>query len=188
MALTESTMLALGTKAPDFHLANTNRGLDVETASLSDFSQSEALLVAFICNHCPYVVHIKPAFAAFAREYCSKGLGIAAICSNDATTHPADSPQKMAEDAETYGYVFPYLHDETQDTARAYRAECTPEFYLFDSNLQLAYRGQFDGSRPGNSVQVTGEDLRNAVDALLGGERPSERQLPSVGCSIKWKP
>ncbi len=187
MALTESLMLELGTKVPDFTLSNTNRNFSADVVSVSDFSSAPALLITFICNHCPYVIHLKRAFAQFAREYSSKGLATVAISANDPSTHPADSPSKMTEDADKYTYVFPYLFDETQQVAVDFNAVCTPEFYLFDSNRLLVYRGQFDSSRPGNDVPITGVDLINAVDAVLNDEEVSSHQVPSIGCNIKWK-
>ena len=188
MALTESTMLELGTEIPQFSLPNMNKGAGANVVSAADFDEAPALLIAFICNHCPYVIHIKDAFSLFARQYSDRGLAVAAINANDFENYPADSPERMSQESERYGYVFPYLFDESQTTARRFSAVCTPEFYLFDADRRLAYRGQFDGSRPGNGVAVTGEDLRAAADALLSGQAVSTHQLPSIGCSIKWKP
>lgn len=184
MARTESTMLNLGTEAPDFSLPDTVSGSILGPA---DLRGERGLVVAFICNHCPYVVHIREAFAAAARDFQSRGVGVAAISANDAAGYPADGPDKMAEEARAAGYAFPYLYDETQAVARAYEAACTPDLYLFDADLKLVYRGQFDASRPGNSVPVTGTDLRRAVDVLLAGDSPIADQTPSVGCSIKWR-
>jgi peroxiredoxin len=184
MALTPSTMLPLGTTAPPFTLRDPRGG----TVSLDDLAGAPGVLVMFICNHCPYVQHIREELARFAREVQQKGLAVAAVSSNDVENYPDDSPEKMAEEAERFGYTFPYLFDETQEVARAYRAACTPDFFLFDRDLKLVYRGQFDGSRPGNDVPVTGEDLRAAVDALLAGRPVPEEQTPSMGCNIKWKP
>ncbi len=184
MALTELSILPIGTKAPDFELPDPSGALH----ALSDFDAAPALVVAFICNHCPYVVHIKEGLAAFAREYAAKGLAMVAICANDAERYPADAPDRMAEDAATYRYGFPYLFDETQAVAKSYRAMCTPDIYLFDRDRRLAYRGQFDASRPRNDLPVTGSDLRAAADAVLAGTSYDEEQHPSVGCSIKWKP
>jgi peroxiredoxin len=184
MALTPSTMLELGTEAPDFRLPDP-AGREV---SRDDFRGAPALLVAFLCNHCPYVQHIREGFARFAVEYQAKGLAIVAISSNDVASHPDDAPPRMAEEARRFGYVFPYLFDETQAVAKAYRAACTPDFFLFDASRKLVYRGQFDGSRPGNRIPVTGADLRAAADAALGGRAPGADQKPSLGCNIKWKP
>ncbi len=181
--LTASTMLALGTTAPAFHLPDTTG----RVVSRDDFKAAPALLVAFICNHCPYVKHIRSGLTAFAREYQGKGLAMVGINSNDAADYPEDSPKKMAEEAKAAGYVFPYLYDETQDAAKAYRAACTPDFFLFDSNQRLVYRGQFDDCRPGNDVPVTGKDLRAACDAALAGKSVPSAQKPSAGCNIKWK-
>lgn len=184
MARTPSTMLALGTKAPDFDLYDPRGGGRV---ALADFA-GKPLLVAFICNHCPYVVHIRDAFAAFARQCVERGVNVVAINSNDVENYPDDSPERMAEAARQYDYPFPYLFDESQFVAQAYRAACTPDFFLFDAPGELYYRGQFDGSRPGNDVPVTGSDMRAAVDALLQGAAAPEIQLASLGCNIKWKP
>lgn len=183
MVLTESTMLPLGSAAPDFSLPDPQG----ETVSLDDFNGAEALVVAFICNHCPYVKHIKPAFAAFARDYQPRGIAVVAISANDYRAYPQDAPARMAEDIETYGYTFPYLVDETQQVARAFQAVCTPEFYLFDRDRKLAYRGRFDGARPGSSEPISGADLRAAADAVLAHMPVEMAQIPSVGCNIKWK-
>ena len=187
MPAVESKMIELGTIAPGFTLPNTNSNYPDQSVSLSDFFESKGILVAFICNHCPYVVQIKSGFAEFAREYQKQGIAIIAISSNDVSTHPADGPENMTVDALRYGYSFPYLYDVSQAVARAYDAQCTPDFYLFDSENKLVYRGQFDGSRPGNDVAVTGVDLRMATDALLTGQPVSQNQIASLGCSIKWK-
>jgi peroxiredoxin len=184
MTLTSSLMSGLGTEAPNFRLPDTS-GNEV---SLSDFDASKGLLVIFMCNHCPYVKHIRKAIADFARRNAPRGLAVVGINSNDATTHPADSPEKMLEEVKNVGYTFPYLHDEGQDVAKAYGAVCTPDFFLYDENRKLVYRGQFDDSRPGSDVEVTGNDIQAAVDALLEGSEISEEQKPSVGCNIKWKP
>jgi peroxiredoxin len=184
MALTESTMLELGTTAPDFALT------DVVTGKLvrrDDFRGNQALLVMFICTHCPYVKHIERDLAKLGKDYAGKSLGIVAISSNDVTTHPADSPAGMKQQAQTMGFVFPYLYDESQAVAHAYKAACTPDFFLFDSSMKLVYRGEFDRSRPGNGVAITGEDLRAAIDAALAGKPPLADQRPSIGCNIKWK-
>ncbi len=183
MTAVSSTMLELGTPAPDFSLPDTTGKI----VSLADFEDTSALLVVFMCNHCPYVKHISGALAEFARDYQKKGLAVVGINANDVSTHPADSPQKMAEEVRQVGYSFPYLFDESQETAKRYRAACTPDFFLFDKNHRLVYRGQFDGSRPGNNIPVTGADLRAAVDAVLGGTTPSAEQKASMGCNIKWK-
>ena len=177
-------MLALGTQAPVFRLPDF-RG---HVVSIDDFAASPALLVAFLCNHCPYVKHIRDAFAQFAREYQRRGLAVVAIASNDADTYPQDGPEGMAEEAASAGYTFHYLFDETQKVAHAYKAACTPDFFLFDRSRRLVYRGQFDGSRPRNDVPVTGSDLRAAVDAVLADKAVSPHQQPSIGCSIKWRP
>jgi peroxiredoxin len=184
MALTESTMLELGTVAPEFALTNVITG---NTVSRDDFRGRQAMLVMFICAHCPYVKHINQGLADLGRDYETQPLAIFAICSNDAAANPADSPAGLKQQAETYGFVFPYLYDETQAVARAYKAACTPDFFLFDAAFRLVYRGEFDRSRPGNGVAVTGEDLRAAIDAALAGKPPLEDQRPSIGCNIKWK-
>ena len=183
MSLTPSTMLPLGTAAPDFRLPDTNG----KTVSLADFKNAPALLVIFICNHCPYVKHIRQGLAQLGRDYLSKGAAIVGINSNDAANYPADSPVKMKEEMQVAGYTFPYLYDETQAVAKAYRAACTPDIYLFDKDKKLVYRGQFDDSRPGSGVRVTGMDLRDALDAVLGGKPVAKEQIPSIGCNIKWK-
>jgi len=184
MARTPSTMLALGTSAPDFDLPD----FDGKRHALGDFAASPALLVTFICEHCPFVRHVRGEFARFAREYSSRGLAVVAINSNDLDAYPQDGPDAMREEARSLGYVFPYLLDAAQATARAYRAACTPDFFLFDADRRLAYRGQFDDSRPGNGKPVTGADLRRAVDAVLAGAPVDADQFPSLGCNIKWKP
>jgi peroxiredoxin len=183
MARTPSTMLDLGTPAPGFRLPD----FDGHVYALDDFRGSPALLVAFICNHCPFVKHIRGEFAAFAREYAARGLAVVAINSNDLETYPQDGPDAMRREAAELGYGFPYLVDESQAVARAYRAACTPDFFLFDAQRRLVYRGQFDDSRPGNGRPVTGADLRAAVDATLDGRSPAADQFPSVGCNIKWR-
>ncbi|MBT8440866.1 MAG: thioredoxin family protein, partial [Gammaproteobacteria bacterium] len=154
---------------------------------LADFAGAQALVVTFISNHCPFVKHLREELSAFGRECASKDVAMVAIMSNDITTHPADSPEKMREEAQNFGYVFPYLYDESQETAKAYRAACTPDFFLFDKDRKLVYRGQFDDSRPSSDAPVTGADLRAAVDAVLGGGAPAAEQKPSIGCNIKWK-
>ncbi len=184
MAETPSTMLPLGTQAPDFSLPDTAG----RAVSLRDLSGPEGLLVMFICNHCPYVKLVAPELARLGPEYLAKGFSIAAISANDAERYPDDGPAKMAEEARQRGYAFPYLYDESQSVAKAYRAACTPDFFLFDPNRRLVYRGQFDDSRPGNGVPVTGADLRRAMEQLLSGSTMASKQRPSVGCNIKWKP
>ncbi len=184
MARTPSTMLPLGTAAPDFSLPN----VDGRIVSLEEFKGAPALVVAFICNHCPYVKHVASPFAELAREYQDKGAGVVAINSNDAASYPADSPEQMVHEAENRGYTFPYLYDEDQSTAKAYRAACTPDFYVFDRDCKLVYRGQMDSSRPDSGIPVTGKDLRAALDAVLSGRPVSADQKPSLGCNIKWKP
>ncbi|MCH7689375.1 MAG: thioredoxin family protein [Planctomycetes bacterium] len=183
MVKTASTMLSLGTSAPDFSLPN----VDGSTVSLSDFSGKPGLLVIFMCNHCPFVIHLRDELARFATEYQEKGLAIVGISSNDVTTHPDDSPEKMAEEAKSAGYTFPYLYDENQDVAKSYQAACTPDFFLFDGDQKLVYRGQFDDSRPESGIPVTGADIRAACDAVLTAQPVSEEQKPSIGCNIKWK-
>jgi len=184
MAVTESTMLELGTTAPDFALTDVVTG---KTVRRDDFSGQKALLVMFICAHCPYVKHIERALAALARDYAGQPLGIVAISSNDAATHPDDSPANLKRQAQTLGFAFPYLYDESQAVAHAYKAACTPDFFLFDGELRLVYRGEFDRSRPGNGVAITGVDLRTAIDTALAGNPPLVDQRPSIGCNIKWK-
>jgi peroxiredoxin len=177
-------MLPLGTKAPGFRLPDAATG---KTVSLDDFAGAPGLLVMFICNHCPFVKHIRGGLAAFGRDYQPKGLAIVAVSSNDVANYPDDSPAKMAAEAKAAGYVFPYLYDETQEVAKAYQAACTPDFFLFDRDRRLVYRGQFDDSRPGNGRPVTGADLRAAADAVLAGTPVPAEQKPSIGCNIKWK-
>jgi peroxiredoxin len=184
MALTESTMLELGTTAPDFSLTDVVSG---KTIRRDDFRGQKALLVLFICAHCPFVKHIEKTLAAFAKDYAGKSVGILAISSNDAATHPEDSPAGLKRQAESQGFSFSYLYDETQAVAHAYKAACTPDIFLFDGDFRLVYRGQFDSSRPGNGIPITGEDLRAALDAALAGKLPLADQRPSVGCNIKWK-
>ena len=181
---TTSTMLALGTEAPDFSLPDTVSG---DVVSLADYSDKKGLLVMFICNHCPYVKHVRQELARLGNDYSNSGLGIVAISSNDIDAYPADSPEAMKTEAETFGYSFPYLYDETQVVAAAYTAMCTPDFFLFDAENRLAYRGRLDESRPDSGIPVTGKELRAAVDAVLAGDSVSDQQLPSMGCSIKWK-
>jgi len=184
MALTPSTMLPLGIPLPEFELPDAVSGNSVRSGQL----QSDLVVVAFICNHCPYVQHIRTGLAEFGRDCAKGGVALIAISSNSVQTHPQDGPAAMAREAQSSGYAFPYLFDESQAVAKAFRAACTPEFYLFGADRRLAYRGQFDASRPGNNLPVTGTDLRAAVDALLAGRSPSDQQTPSVGCNIKWNP
>jgi peroxiredoxin len=176
-------MLALGTLAPDFRLPDTGGKM----VALGDFKSAPALAVFFICNHCPYVKHIQAGLAQLARDYQPRGAAIVAISANDVQNYPEDSPAKMAQEAKSAGYTFPYLYDESQAVAKAYEAACTPDIFLFDAGRKLACRGQFDDSRPGNGVPVTGRDLRAALDAVLAGKSVPRRQLPSIGCNIKWK-
>ncbi len=183
MVATHSTMLPLGTHAPNFRLPNTDGG----TVSSADFKSAPALLIVFMCNHCPYVKHIREGLAKLAREYLPRGAAIVGINSNDAALYPDDSPARMREEVKSAGYLFPYLYDETQEVAKAYHAACTPDFFLFDEDQRLVYRGQFDDSRPGNNIPVTGRDLRAALDAVLAGKPVSSNQKSSLGCNIKWK-
>ncbi len=184
MAKTPSTMLALGTAAPSFKLPDT----DGKSRSIEDFKNQSLLLVAFICNHCPFVINIKREFSSFAKEYGEKGLAVVAINSNDVSKYPDDSPGKMAEDKQEFAYSFPYLFDEDQSVAKAYNAACTPDFYLFDKDRKLIYRGRFDGSSPSNNTPPSGEDMRKAVELGLKGELvPESEQVASIGCNIKWK-
>lgn len=185
MARTPSTMLELGVSAPEFSLPEPLTG---QRRTLAEFEGGKGLLVLFICNHCPFVLHILDSLVGFCREYQAKGLDVLAISANDVESYPDDSPEKMAELARSHGFTFPYLYDESQEVAKAYQAACTPDLYLFDAGHRLVYRGQYDGSRPGNDVPVSGADLRAAVDALLAGEAISPDQSPSLGCNIKWKP
>ncbi|UWZ86393.1 thioredoxin family protein [Occallatibacter riparius] len=184
MALTQSTMmLDLGAEAPDFALRDVVSG---KTVSRDDFRGQKGLLVMFICTHCPYVKHIEKGLAEIGNDYAGK-LGIVAISSNDAVMYPDDNPAGLKAQSQRVGFRFPYLYDETQQVARAYKAACTPDFFLFCSDLKLAYRGQFDASRPGNAIPITGQDLRAALDAVIAGQPVTEDQRPSVGCNIKWK-
>lgn len=184
MARTPSTMAPLGTPAPDFSLPDPSGRIFTRDDLLGD----RGLLVVFLCNHCPFVKHIRHGLAEFARDQAGRGVGIVAISSNDVQRYPADAPGLMAVEAREAGYTFPYLYDATQEVALAYGAACTPDFFLHDGDGKLVYRGQFDGSRPGNDVPVTGADLRRAMDALVEGREISPDQIPSVGCNIKWKP
>lgn len=184
MARTPSNMLPLGTKAPNFTLTDTVSNTPM---SLTDCKGENGTVIMFICNHCPFVKHVDEGMIALANDYQSKGIAFVAISSNDVENYPDDSPELMKKTAEELGYPFPYLYDETQEVAKAYDAACTPDFYIFDEELKLAYRGQLDGSRPQNGIPVTGEDMRAALDAMLNGETITELQKPSLGCNIKWK-
>ncbi|MEE2778001.1 MAG: thioredoxin family protein [Acidobacteriota bacterium] len=184
MVQTPSAMLPLGTPAPYFALPDPSGA----THCLGDFADSRALVVAFICNHCPFVIHLREALGAFGRDMANKGVGMVAINANDVENYTADAPDKMVEEAAIAGYTFPYLFDETQEVAKAYHAACTPDFFLFDADHRLAYRGQFDASRPGNDTPVTGSDLSSAVKELLITGTVSSTQIPSLGCNIKWRP
>jgi peroxiredoxin len=184
VAKTESTMLALGIEAPDFSLTDVVSGGPV---SLATFDGERGLLVMFICRHCPFVVHVREELARIGRDYADKGLGIVAISSNDADTYPDDRPESLKAMALDLGFTFPFCYDETQEVARAYKAACTPDFFLFDRKRELVYRGQLDDSRPGNGKPVTGRDLRAAIDSVLAGEPVDTDQRPSIGCNIKWK-
>ena len=185
MALTESTMeLELGSEAPDFVLRDVLTG---KTVKRDDFRGQKGLLVMFICTHCPYVKHVEKGLAALGMDYDGQAISIVAISSNDAETYPDDSPEGLKQQAQRLAFRFPYLYDESQDVARAYHAACTPDLFLFDGNLSLVYRGQFDGSRPGNGVPVTGQDLRAAMDAVIAGRPVPNEQKPSIGCNIKWR-
>jgi len=184
MAATESQMLALGTEAPDFTLPDPGG----RQYSLDGSENSDAYLVMFICNHCPFVKHVAAELARIGNDYGSRNVAIFAINSNDVATHPGDSPIAMKKEIAARGYTFPYLIDEDQSVAKAYRAACTPDIYVFNAERKLAYRGQLDSSRPSNGIPVTGSDLRVALDAVLAGTAVAEDQIPSIGCNIKWKP
>ncbi len=177
-------MLPLGTKAPNFHLLDTVSG---NYMSLDDLKSDKATVVMFICNHCPYVIHVNPELVRIANEYRQRGVAFVAISSNDVETHPDDSPNKMSLVAKVLKFPFPYLYDKRQEVAKSYDAACTPDFYIFDENLALSYRGRLDDSRPGNDVPITGIDLRSALDGVLAGDDRLEVQVPSMGCNIKWK-
>jgi peroxiredoxin len=183
MVMTASTMLPLGTPAPDFSLPDTKSNI----ISIDDFKDTPALLVIFMCNHCPFVKHILKGMVELIKKYQEKGVAVVGINSNDVASFPEDRPEMMAKIAKAAGYTFPYLYDETQEVAKAYRAACTPDFFLFDKKRKLVYRGQMDDSRPGNNIPVTGIDLRAALDAVLAGGKVSDKQKPSIGCNIKWK-
>lgn len=185
VAATPSTMLPLGTGAPDFALDDTVSG---ETVRLSDFADSAGLIVMFLCNHCPFVIHVRDELVRLGQQYQERGVAVVAISSNDVESHPQDSPPNMKALAEEEAWNFPYLFDSDQSVAKAYRAACTPDLYVFDREMKLFYRGQLDASRPGNDIEVTGADLRKALDAMLSGQPAPEDQLPSLGCNIKWRP
>jgi peroxiredoxin len=185
MAATPSTMLELGTPAPDFSLPDTVGG---RTVSRDDFADARALLVMFVCNHCPFVIHVREELARLAADYRERGVAVVAISANDVEKYPQDSPEKMKEFAAENGWDFPYLYDASQEVAKAYRAACTPDFFLFDGDRKLVYRGQLDDSRPDSGIPVTGADLRAALDRVLAGEAVPPAQKPSLGCNIKWKP
>ncbi len=184
MALTESKNLSIGTIAPNFELLNTR---DNKTVNLSEVKGLKGTAIFFICNHCPFVVHVNEELIKLANDYSKKGISFIAISSNDANKYPQDGPEKMKTHAEKVGYPFPYLFDETQEVAKAYDAACTPDLYLFDDELKLVYHGQLDDSRPGNEKPLTGKDFRNAINNLLDQKSPNENQKPSIGCNIKWK-
>ena len=184
MAFTESTMLPLGTVAPDFTLLDTVSGT---MRSLQDLASPKATVIAFICNHCPYVLHVNPEFVSIAHDYQAKGVNFIGISSNDVVAYPQDGPEQMTLKAAEFGYTFPYLYDATQEVAHAYDAACTPDLYVFDGQLRLAYRGRIDDSRPKNEIPLSGKDLRAALDAILAGAPAAETQYPSGGCNIKWK-
>ncbi len=184
MADTPSNMVPLGTKAADFNLPDTITG---ENVSLQDMKSDIATVIMFICNHCPYVKHINKELVRLTNEYKEKGISFVAISSNDVLNYPEDSPENMNIVANELGYEFPYLYDESQDVARDYNAACTPDIFVYDKNLKLVYRGQFDHSRPGNNKPVNGKDLRDALDSILAGRPVSEKQIPSIGCNIKWR-
>ncbi len=184
MSLTPSTMLPLGSKAPDFRLWEPGGAM----VGLDDFREAPVLLVMFICNHCPYVKHVRHELAKLAKDYQDKGVALVGINSNDADAYPDDRPELMAKEKVDFGYTFPYLYDEDQSVAKAYQAACTPDFYVFDASRSLVYRGQLDNSRPGNSIPVDGKNLRMALDLTLAGQPVPEDQRPSMGCNIKWRP
>ncbi len=184
MAYTESNMLPLGTEAPAFELPDTVSGKDL---SLNDVASEKATVIMFLCNHCPYVIHVNPEIVRIVEDYKHKGVSFVGISSNDVVKYPDDSPEKMTVFARDTGYDFPYLYDESQEVARAYDAACTPDFYVFDGDRKLVYRGRIDDSRPGNDVPLSGSDLRAAIDKVLDGEAVSSTQYPSGGCGIKWK-
>ena len=184
MARTPSNMLPLGTKAPDFNLLDT---VSAKELSLQNLKGNKGTVIMFICNHCPFVIHVNSELVSLANEFKRKGVSFIAISSNDAINYPQDAPDKMTIHAKKENYPFPYLYDESQDTAKAYNAACTPDFYVFDTNLELTYRGQLDDSRPGNGLPITGNDLRHALNCLIKNTKNSTLQKPSIGCNIKWK-
>ncbi|MCB0635778.1 MAG: thioredoxin family protein [Lewinella sp.] len=184
MALTESNMLPIGTQAPEFSLPDTVSG---QTIHLDEVAGDRATVILFLCNHCPYVIHVNEELVRVATDYQVKGVGFVAISSNDIERYPDDRPELMTEFARDNGYTFPYLYDESQEVARAYDAACTPDIYVFDGERRLFYRGRLDGSRPGNDLPLTGADLRDALDRILAGEPAPDKQYPSAGCGIKWK-
>ncbi len=184
MSFTESNMLSLGTKAPDFDLPDTVSG---KIVSLEDVVSEKATVIMFLCNHCPYVIHVNPEIVRVVSDYQTKGVRFVGISANDVENYPQDGPEKMKETAEQWGFTFPYLYDETQEVAKAYDAACTPDFYIFDAERELVYRGRLDNSKPGNNIPLSGRDLRIALDATLEGSPLPEKQYPSGGCNIKWK-
>ena len=184
MSATQSSMLKLNTVAPDFNLLDT---VSEKNFTLKELQSEIATVIMFICNHCPYVVRINKGISEFAFDYIPKGVSVIAISSNDVKNYPQDSPELMKENAMNNNFNFPYLYDETQDVAKSYDAQCTPDIYVFNSEMKLVYRGQFDDSRPSNDIETTGVDIRNAVDALINGKKVSDQQIPSIGCNIKWK-
>ncbi len=184
MARTPSNMLPLGTKAPEFNLIDTVSDASI---SLNGIKGSKGTVIMFICNHCPFVIHVNPEISQLAKDYTNQGISFIAISSNDVKNYPADSPSLMKQNAFDEGFSFPYLYDETQEVAKSYNAACTPDFYIFDKDLKLVYRGQLDDSRPENGIPVTGKDMRNALDAIVDGKEVSKIQKPSIGCGIKWK-
>lgn len=188
MAKTPSRALELGSAAPDFNLPNTNPDCGGDAVSLSEFKESKALLVVFMCNHCPYVIHIIAKLVDLVKVYQPQGLGVIAISVNDIDSHADDAPDKMSEMAEKYSFSFSYLYDESQQSAKDYQAVCTPDLFLYDEKRELVYHGQFDSSRPGNNVPISGSDIKNAIESVLEDLPLSSPQAPSVGCSIKWKP
>ena len=184
MVATKSSMLKLGTKAPSFKLFDTNSG---RTVNFSSSTIGKGFLFAFICNHCPFVIHLKKHFPRVFNKWLEQGLKVYAISSNDPIKYPADSPKQMTKDTKQFNFNFPYLFDESQQVAKNYKATCTPDFFLFNEQKELVYRGQYDSSRPGGQIEVSGKDLINAVDRMIAGEKPSVNQTPSLGCNIKWK-
>lgn len=184
MVMTPSNMLPLGTQAPDFNLLDT---VSDEAKTLADVSSDKATVIMFICNHCPFVIHVQPELVKLANDYQAKGIAFVAISSNDADSYPEDAPDQMKQEALDHAYTFPYLYDESQEVAKAYQAACTPDLYIFDGKNALVYRGQLDDSRPGNDAPLDGHDIRNALDAMLAGKAVAQEQKPSVGCNIKWK-